>query len=94
MYGREDPAGEKKGFKLVRQFWLYFEINRLERAKDIFDRQLHYLEGQLRERMDFCFYISGNLWSAYLFDILFANLGRARMLENPQIRKMHLAKQP
>ena len=55
MYGREDPAGEKKGFKLVRQFWLYFEINRLERAKEIFDRQLHYLERATARKDGFLF---------------------------------------
>ena len=67
MYGREDPAGEKMGFKLVRQFWLYFEINRLERAKEIFDIiQLHYLERATAREDGFFFVyfpkLFGNIW--------------------------------
>ena len=78
-------------------------INILERAKEVFDRvQLHYIERATARKVGF-FYIRGKMWIVVIFfkpkwcdcsNILFANLGRARMLENPQIRKMHLAKQP
>ena len=120
MYGREDPAGEERCLNLLDNSG-FILINRLERAKKIFDKiQLRYLERATARKVGI-FYKSGNLWIfhnivfmitylslfvylfihyyySYLFIyctyILFANLGRARTLENPQIRKMHLAKQP